>query len=200
MKNTKFLGLGVVVGLAGCPAGDDSADDTNAATMSGTMSTSMTTADTDPATSTGEEESGSSGEVECPDDSISFEADIQPIFDDNCVTDCHTTGGNWPQLLLEDAYDTIVDEESLQTQTVDELVLIAPGDIENSYILHKLRGTQGDVVDPALSLLSMPSDEIECDPMEEGCSPDGTMIVEGDPLPDADIQLIEDWIVCGAPE
>jgi hypothetical protein len=199
MKNTKFLGLGVVVGLAGCPAGDDSADDTNAVTMSGTMSTTMTTADTDPATSTGEEES-SSGEAECPDDSISFEADIQPIFDDNCVTDCHIMGGNWQQLILEDAYDTIVDEESLQTQTVDELVLIAPGDPDNSYILHKLRGTQGDVVDPALSLLRMPSEEIECDPMEEGCSPDGTMIVEGDPLPDADIQLIEDWIVCGAPE
>ena len=57
-----------------------------------------------------------------------------------------------------------------------------------------------DVVDPALSLLSMPSDEIECNPDDEGCSPDGTMIVEGDPLPDDEIQLIEDWIVCGAPE
>jgi hypothetical protein len=189
----------MLVGLAGCPAGDDSADDTNAVTMSGTMSTTMTTADTDPATSTGEE-SSSGGMVECPDDSISFEADIQPIFDDSCVTDCHTTGGNWPQLILEDAYDTIVDEESLQTQTVDDLVLIAPNDVANSYLLHKLKGTQADVVDEALSLQSMPSEEIDCDPMDEGCSADGTMIVEGDPLPNAQIQLIEDWINCGAPE
>ena len=190
----------MVVGLAGCPAGDDSADDTNAVTMSTSMSTTMPTSDTEPGTSSGEEESGSSGQAECLDDSISFEADIQPIFDDNCVTDCHTMGGNWQQLILEDAYDTIVDEESLQTQTVDDLVLIAPGDPDNSYILHKLRGTQGDVVDEALSLQRMPSEEIECNPDDEGCSPDGTMIIEGDPLPDAEIQLIEDWIVCGAPE
>jgi hypothetical protein len=198
--------MAAVAMLGGCPAGDDG-DDTAGVSMSAGTMTTTPTSDTEPATDTTDamtdtmpDESGSSGEPECPDDSLSYEADIQPIFDDNCVTDCHIMGGNWPTLILEDAYDTIVDEESLETQTVDELVLIAPFDVENSYIVHKLRGTQGDVVTPDLAQQSMPSIEVECDPMEKGCTKEGTMIIEDDPLPEAQIQLIEDWINCGAPE
>lgn len=207
MKTAEFLALGVVAAvLAGCPASDDSGDDTSAVsmTMSATMSTTTPSSDTDMMTTdamTDTAEESSSGSAACPDDSISFAADIQPIFDASCVTDCHVTGGEWPTLLLDgNAYDTIVDEESLQTQTVDELVLIAPNDVENSYIVHKLRGTHTDLVDPALALQRMPSEIVTCEPTEEGCRDNGTMLVEGDPLPEDQIQLIEDWINCGAPE
>ena len=201
----EFASLGGLVGvLAGCPADDGGSNDTGTVSMSSTMSTTMTTADTEPATSTmGETEEGSSSGsmVECPDDTISFAADIQPILDASCITDCHVTGGEWPTLLLEDAYDIIVDEESLQTQTVDDLVLIAPNDVANSYIVHKLRGTHDEVVDPALALQAMPSEIVTCDPMtDKECRDDGTKLVEGTPLPEAQIQLIEDWINCGAPE
>lgn len=209
MRETTLLGKGAalaaVVLLVGCPS-DDGSDDTSAVTMTTAMTmTTMTTADTetgttDPMTTAAESSTGSM--VECPDDTISFAADIQPIFDASCVTDCHTMGGNWPTLLLEDAYDTIVDEDSLETMTAmdDELALIVPNDVPHSYIVHKLRGTHTDVVDPAIAQLRMPSMIVMCDPMEEGCGMDGTMIVEGDPLPEAQIQLIEDWINCGAPE
>jgi hypothetical protein len=214
MKNASFTGVWAATAAlllaTGCPAGDDSnADSTNTmpVTMSGTSPTGTDTSDTesDPSmtntSNDSEDESSSGGTVECPDDSLSFAADIQPIFDANCVDGCHEPGGNWSTMDLSvDAYAIIVDEDSLETMTVDGLLVIAPNDVPNSYLVHKLRGTQGDVVDPALAQQSMPSVEVECTPGDEGCPMTGIMIVEDDPLPDATIQTIEDWINCGAPE
>jgi hypothetical protein len=113
-----------------------------------------------------------SGEV--PD----FDAEIQPILESACL--CHfsaTPGGDMtaPYLNLNAGFGVgeLVDVDSVQ---VPSMKRVAPGDIDNSYLVHKLRGTHADVGGPA-----------DTDPMP----PLG-------PLAEADIARIEAWIVGGA--
>ncbi len=62
-----------------------------------------------------------------------------------------------------------------------------PDDVPNSFLLHKLRGTQGDVLNPAaLGGIQMPSNDA-----------DPPMAV---PLDTATVDMVEDWIAGGAPE
>lgn len=70
--------------------------------------------------------------------SVSFSNDVQPIFDMHCVF-CHQSAAAQGGLVLQQgmAYEQLVDVKSSQS----ELLRVAPGDREASYLLHKLRGT-----------------------------------------------------------
>jgi hypothetical protein len=105
-------------------------------------------------------------------DELSFAADIQPIFDDNCG--CHASGSiGDPLFLLPDGYAPIVDVESIEAAGVD---YVEPGSSADSYLIAKLRGTQ----------------------MQSGGS-GVQMPMNADPLPEATIATIEAWIDAGAP-
>ena len=110
----------------------------------------------------------------CPEEPPRFDTTIQPIFTDNCMP-CHDEPSpERDQDLSEgNAYDNIVNVESVELSTMDR---IEPGDAANSYLLHKLRGTQNDV----------------------GGS--GQRMPRGGPfLSAATINTIEDWVLAGAP-
>ncbi|HJN77211.1 MAG TPA: PKD domain-containing protein [Myxococcota bacterium] len=68
--------------------------------------------------------------------------DIQAIFDSDCIS-CHS--GSSPARSLDlstDGYDDIVDVASGQLGSMD---LVEPGDSSNSYLFHKVSGTQSSV-------------------------------------------------------
>lgn len=76
-----------------------------------------------------------------PDNEINQHAkDIQPIWDTNCTEACHTIGGVWPSLRLDEnaAYTSLLSGTSQQSP----LVFVDPGNIESSYLWHKINGTQ----------------------------------------------------------
>lgn len=103
---------------------------------------------------------------------VDYVTDIQPIWDLKCVS-CHVAGGSaamGPVLTSDKSYAAIVD---VQSPTV-ALPLVAPGDVDGSYIWHKLNGTQADV----------------------GGS--GSPMPLGTPLDAADLAKIEQWINDGA--
>jgi hypothetical protein len=107
-----------------------------------------------------------------------FDTDIQPILEAACV--CHFSampGGDMtaPYLNLNAglAVGELVDVDSVQVPTMKR---VAPGDVNNSYLVHKLRGTHVDVGAPT-----------DTDPMPPLA-----------PLPEDDIAAIEAWIVGGA--
>ena len=97
--------------------------------------------------------------------------DIQPLWDANCVTDCHTPGGLAAFLDLSDGYISMVGVSS--TQVGESLV--TAGDSTSSYLIAKLRGTQ----------------------VEFG-GLGGQMPANGAPLSNADITKVEEWIDAGA--
>lgn len=70
---------------------------------------------------------------------VSFVREIQPILDSQCIF-CHQSGATQAGLNLEPgaAYKNLVNVPS----TESHLLRVAPGDAENSYLLHKLQGTQ----------------------------------------------------------
>lgn len=104
-------------------------------------------------------------------DALSYAADIQPIFDDNCG--CHSSGSlGDPLFLLPDGYDAIVDVPSIEAPMMD---YVEPGSAADSYLVAKLRGTQ----------------------MQAGGS-GVQMPMNADPLPEATIVMIEAWIDAGA--
>jgi mono/diheme cytochrome c family protein len=104
----------------------------------------------------------------------SFKKDIQPIFNAQCVF-CHITGAENGGLNLgrRDAYRNLVSTKS----TESTLLRVAPRDLENSYLIHKLRGSQ---VAAGGSGDSMP----KTDPPRL--------------LDAAQVKLIEKWILDGA--
>lgn len=105
---------------------------------------------------------------------VSFEQDIQPVFNQSCYT-CHVTGAEPAGLALDPgrAYEELVGVESTQSP----LLLVEPGEPENSYLLHKLRGTHLDV------------------------GGQGTQMPQGaGSLADEVIELIAQWIEEGAPD
>ena len=106
--------------------------------------------------------------------SVSFKSNVQPIFNTRCVV-CHQGGAPPASLSLEPslAYLNLVDTPSTQ----GPLVRVAPGAPENSYLINKLRGTQAQAGGSGAQM------------------PYGTT-----PLPDSDIDLIQQWITAGAPD
>jgi len=167
------LALSTLVVMTGCPAddGDTDTDDTNVTDATdATNATDATDATTQP--TTGEEETG--GTTTTGAEAIDYKTDIQPIWDGKCVTACHTPGGsaatNGPLLGADVSYANLVGKQS---PTV-ALPLVAPSDVDGSYLWHKLNNTQGDVNGAGLSM------------------PLGSM------LPAAELDLIEQWISEGA--
>ena len=123
--------------------------------------------------------SGGSTTGDCGVD-ISHAADVQPIWDANCVrTGCHIGPTGAYNLVLEDAYDKIVDVPSNQ---VMGMKLVAPSDVAGSYLWHKINGTQGDVGGGGAP---MPADDAMERPLSE-IDPDA-------------VATIRTWIECGAP-
>jgi hypothetical protein len=89
---------------------------------------------------------------------------------------CHATGLEAPAAdldLFDGAYANLVDQPSGQLPT---MMLVAPGEPENSYLWHKLLGTHLDVGG-------------EGDPMP----------ATGYPLDDDTLGRVEAWILAGAP-
>ena len=110
------------------------------------------------------------------DGTLSYAADIQPIFDSNCVSACHTPGGvaELTLLLDGDSYAKVVGAASTQAAGVK---IVDPGSSASSYLVDKLRGTQ---VAAGGNGGRMPS-------------------VPADPLDEATIMMmIESWIDLGA--
>jgi hypothetical protein len=111
-----------------------------------------------------------------PAGTVSFCADIQPIFTNNCAfSGCHA--GASPQLGQNlspgQAYTSIVDVPSVEAPTLDR---VEPANPDSSYLVHKIQGTFASV----------------------GGSGDRMPLGQG-ALPAADIDLIRAWIAAGAP-
>src|SRR5579862_3505800 len=71
--------------------------------------------------------------------SISFGADIQPLLNDHCLA-CHQTGSSEQGLNLEEgkAWQDLVGVRSKESK----LALVASGQPDQSYLLHKVQGSQ----------------------------------------------------------
>ncbi|MSO89050.1 MAG: hypothetical protein EXQ89_03660 [Rhodospirillaceae bacterium] len=69
---------------------------------------------------------------------VSFDRDIQRIFDLHCV-ECHGEGEPPANLVLDvgHAWSNLVDHVSMES----DLLRVAPGASEKSYLWHKVRGT-----------------------------------------------------------
>lgn len=77
----------------------------------------------------------------------SFAEDIQPIFSGSCAfSGCHGSNANPPQKPMEltagQAYDNIVGVSSAE---LPSMLRIAPGEPDQSYLIHKIQGTQNSV-------------------------------------------------------
>lgn len=73
---------------------------------------------------------------------VALSTQLQPLFDTHCVV-CHQYGAAQAGLSLEqgDSHANLVGVKS----TGSELLRVAPGAPEQSYLLHKLRGTHASV-------------------------------------------------------
>ena len=105
----------------------------------------------------------------------SLEADLQPIFNRNCVGACHysdaPSGGM--DLSAGVAHSQLVDVAST---AVPELSRVAPGEPDASYLVHKLEGTYTSV------------------------GGTGTRMPPELVLAPTELQLFRDWIAAGAAE
>lgn len=106
---------------------------------------------------------------------VSFKADIQPIFNAQCVF-CHVTGAENGGLNLgrRDAYAALM----AASTEAPMMARVTPSDPLKSYLIHKLRGTQ---LDAGGSGNRMP------------------MIDPPRPLEPAQLELFVRWIESGAP-
>jgi len=196
MQNMRKFGwvslLAASVALGGC---DDDTDETSSSAATMTMTATVTatdgTTDTD---SDSDSDSGdtdptdgesSGGAVDCS-SAPSHAADIQPLWDANCVDSCHEPGGVWQStdLSAAAAYDALVDADGIQTMALTDVSLVIAGDTVNSYLLNKLRGTQADVAGLAAGTRM----------------PQGEGGADVPPMSDAEIELVELWVACGAEE
>ncbi len=133
--------------LAACDPGDDSDVGDDAA---GTMDDGDPAGDDAPAQGT-------------------FRGSVAPIINASCG--CHVVGAGG-LVFGEDAYAALVE----QPANGAALSYVVPGDVEASYLVHKIRGTQATVGGAG------------------GIMPQGGMLSDGE------ITTIEDWIDDGAPE
>lgn len=103
---------------------------------------------------------------------VSFAQTVVPVLRMQCAT-CHMTGGEPGNMKLYPtaAYDSIVGAESVTTGAT----LVVPGEPENSYLLHKIKGTH----------------------LEQGGA-GARMPFAQRPLPEEVVKQIEQWIAQGA--
>ena len=159
-----LLALALLVGPLACDGGDDEGGD-DETTTSGD-------GDGDPS---GDGDGDPSGDGDGDPGTLSYAADIQPIWDANCVTACHSPGGSAVSFLdlSGDSYANVV---GAMSASVPSLTLVIAGDAENSYLVHKLNGTQAAAGGGGSAMPSPPND----------------------PLDAATIATIETWINDGA--
>ncbi|WAS89901.1 hypothetical protein [Nannocystis punicea] len=143
---------------------DDTAPTGTLTDATGTTDAPTTLPMTVPATATGTTGAG-----------LSHAVDIQPIWDANCVTSCHTPGGTSAAwfVISEDALGALVDQPALE---LPSMMLVAPGDPEGSYLWHKINNSHIDVGGNGTA---MPP-------------PPGSLSV-------GDIDTIGQWILAGCP-
>lgn len=190
-----ILGTSVALALAGCP-GDDSGDDDGAGsgTSAATDSTGTPPDDTtgeppddttgdEPGTTTDEpgtttdEPGTTTDETGTGEPASSFEMDVWPILEANCLGgpgSCHDPGSgglSFPAGNPGAAYGNLVGVASTQSG----LDRVAAGDALGSYLFAKITGTQGDVGGSGSQM-----------PLGAG------------PLSGGDITTIETWINDGA--
>ncbi len=178
------LSLFAVLGLAlgGC-AGDDmgstDTDDTTESTTNETNATetseSATTGETDGTDGTDGTEGtdGTDTDPTTTDGAVDYEADIQPIWDARCVAGCHSPGGSKADIPLGpgESHGTLVGQPSVQLPSMN---MVEAGDLDKSYLWHKLNNAQADV----------------------GGS--GSSMPLGGMLDAADLSKVESWITSGA--
>lgn len=109
---------------------------------------------------------------------VSFASDIQPIFTANCAfAGCHGNTNTQPtgkpmELTAGQAYANIVSVSAFELAAMNR---IEPGDPDDSYLIHKIQGTQASVGGSG-----------------------SQMPLGGTPLDAATIQLIRMWVEQGA--
>jgi hypothetical protein len=166
MTSLQFGLCACVLGLlaTGCPA-DDGMD-------TGNDDAAMTTV---PATDTGSMDS--TGVMT----DLSHAVDIQPIWDEHCTMACHEPDGEWGFLLdmSGNAYDAIVGVPAPQFMSLNH---VEPGDLDASYLWHKINNTQASVGGSGL-------------PMPKARAGMSATVLTADQL-----AMIEEWIAGGAPE
>jgi mono/diheme cytochrome c family protein len=69
---------------------------------------------------------------------VSYRADIQPLFNTQCVF-CHVVGAENGE---QDLSRRVSHTELMQPSSQAPMPRVTPGDPKASYLLHKLRGTQ----------------------------------------------------------
>lgn len=109
---------------------------------------------------------------------VTFGADIWPLLMAKCS--CHSNGGTPNDaangalvFTMADAYDALVGAPSVDVPSMNQ---VEPGDPSESYLWHKVAGTQASVGGAGMQM-----------PL-------------GVPLSADDQALIEDWIIAGAPQ
>jgi hypothetical protein len=176
----RFFGVGRVtlvataLALGGCPGDED--DD-------GSVTFDPTTVGTDPTTGTETGDPDDTGDETEDDDTatpnVTF-AEVEPIFQERCVDGCHEPGGLWFTHDMTDIASIVGAPGPTQGTQCN---LIEPNDPDRSYIWHKIVGTQN--MNCGGSGAQMP------------VTPENVGVP--DPLPQAQMDLIEDWINSGAP-
>lgn len=99
-------------------------------------------------------------------------AEVETLLEDHCVAGCHEPGGEDSSLDLSDGpYSAII----LVASDQSDLYLVDPGSRDESYLWHKVNGSQG------------------------AAGGGGARMPKGaTPLADAEIEAIGDWIDAGA--
>ncbi|MEM7152636.1 MAG: hypothetical protein AAF799_07330 [Myxococcota bacterium] len=151
----KWQGLWIACALASTmPACDPETDEDTGA------------AGTDDGDASGDDDANADGSGG---DAAGFANTVGPVLTANCS--CHITGAGGLSF-GDDAYAAIVGVAAAGA----DLNYIEPNDVEASYIVHKIRGTQDSV------------------------GGGGDVMPPGGMVSDADVQTIVDWIEAGAPE
>ncbi len=104
----------------------------------------------------------------------SFAADVQPLLDANCVSGCHDSANMRGDLVMEgNAYDALVDVPAADGAELDYIEPFVP---EDSYLWHKVNGTQLTVSGGGGSAMPFGEDALSEDAMAtlelwiiEGC-------------------------------
>lgn len=174
--------VALVLVSVGCDDGGGSASDTDATTMPTTNDTSSATEDTTDGTDATSDGTDATSAPTTTDTTggvaVDYAADIQPIWDANCTTGCHTAGGTaatWFLITPDVSYDSIVDKPSI---SFGSLTLITPGDRDASYLWHKINNTHFEAGGGGTAMPPPPATA----------------------LGSADLDKIGAWIDAGAPE
>ena len=111
---------------------------------------------------------------------VSFFADVAPILQTTCAPNCHEMGGEWPTLeYVNSPWFSLVGVPAGQNSLMN---YVEPGSLDDSYLWHKINGTQIEV---GGSGLMMPKAKVGQTEPEE--------------LSAQEFETIALWILQGAP-